>query len=102
MLFNYVIFGFIDNAVMLAGVITGISIEHKFPKKYQTGFAGATIGGGLGNAFSDFLGGLGASSMSLAIGSFTGCIIALALIPLFIKARTRLRVQTINKQFKKV
>ena len=102
MLFNYVIFGFIDNAVMFAGVITGISIEHKFPKKYQTGFAGATIGGGLGNAFSDFLGGLGASSMSLAIGSFTGCIIALALIPLFMKIRSRLRVQTINKQFKKV
>ena len=102
MLFNYVIFGFIDNAVMLAGVITGISIEHKVPKKYQTGFLGATIGGGLGNAFSDFLGGLGASSMSLAIGSFTGCIIALALIPLFMKIRSRLRVQTINKQFKKV
>ena len=102
MLFNYVIFGFIDNSVMLAGVITGISIEKKFPKKYQTGFSGATIGGGLGNAFSDFLGGLGASSMSLAIGSFTGCIIALALIPLFMKIRSRLRVQTINKQFKKV
>ena len=60
------------------------------------------MGGGLSNAFSDGIGGLVATNMSLAIGSFTGCIVALALITLFIKARTRLRVQAMNKQFKKV
>ena len=85
MIFEFVIFGFVDNAVLFLGVILGISIEHKFPKKYQTGFLGGTVGGGLSNAFSDGIGGLVATNMSLAIGSFTGCIIALVLIPIFLK-----------------
>tara|TARA_Y100001951_G_C11110419_1_gene167149 strand:+ start:321 stop:482 length:162 start_codon:yes stop_codon:yes gene_type:complete len=51
---DFVVFGFIDNAVMLAGALAGISVEKKLPKKLQTGFLGATIGAGLGNTFSDF------------------------------------------------
>ena len=66
---EYIIFGVIDNAVMLSGALFGVSIEKKFPEKLQSGFLGATIGAGLGNAFSDFLGGLGAANLSLAFGS---------------------------------
>ena len=69
MFIEYVIFGIIDNAVMLTGALFGISIEKKFPKKLQTGFLGATLGAGLGNTFSDFLGGLGATNMDFAFGS---------------------------------
>tara|TARA_R100000687_G_scaffold62938_1_gene50914 strand:- start:215 stop:493 length:279 start_codon:yes stop_codon:yes gene_type:complete len=81
---EYIIFGFIDNSVMLCGALFGISIERKFSKKLQTGFLGATLGAGLGNTFSDFLGGLGATNLELAFGSAIGCLVALILIPLYL------------------
>ena len=67
---------------MLSGALFGVSIEKKFTKRLRTGFLGATVGAGLGNAFSDFLGGLGATNIELAVGSGLGCLIALILIPL--------------------
>ena len=82
---DFVVFGFIDNAVMLAGALAGISVEKKLPKKLQTGFLGAAIGAGLGNTFSDFLGGLGATNLDLAVGSALGCLLALFLIPCYVK-----------------
>ena len=81
---DYIIFGVIDNAVMLTGGLFGVSIEIKLPKKLRTGFMGATIGAGLGNAFSDFLGGLGASNLDLALGSGLGCLLALIIIPIYL------------------
>ena len=87
---EYIIFGIIDNAVMLSGALFGISIERKLPKKIQTGYLGATLGAGLGNTFSDFLGGVGATNMDLAFGSAIGCLLALSIIPvhmLWIKRR---------------
>ena len=64
MFIDYLIFGIIDNLVMLLGLFFGLSIEKYFPKKYQvgSGFYGA-IGAGLGNSFSDFCGGLGAGNI---------------------------------------
>ena len=84
---EYIIFGIIDNAVMLTSALFGVSIENKLPKRLQTGFLGATLGAGLGNAFSDFLGGLGATNLELAFGSGLGCLIALAVIPVYWKLR---------------
>ncbi len=84
MYIEYIIFGIIDNAVMLTGALFGVSIEKKFPKKLQTGFLGATIGAGLGNTFSDFLGGLGATNLELAFGSAVGCLLALIIIPIYL------------------
>ena len=84
MYIEYIIFGIIDNAVMLTGALFGVSFEKKLPKKLQTGFMGATIGAGLGNAFSDFLGGLGATNLELALGSGAGCLIALIIIPIYL------------------
>ena len=80
---EYIVFGIIDNAVMLCGALFGVSIEKRFPKKLQTGFLGATVGAGLGNTFSDFLGGIGATNMELAFGSAIGCILALIIIPIY-------------------
>ena len=90
---EYIIFGVIDNAVMLSGALFGVSIEKKFPKKLQSGFLGATIGAGLGNAFSDFLGGLGAANMELAFGSAIGCLMALVLIPLYLAFQMRGKIE---------
>ena len=90
---EYIIFGVIDNAVMLSGALFGVSIEKKFPKKLQSGFLGATIGAGLGNAFSDFLGGLGATNMELAFGSAIGCLMALVLIPLYLAFQMRGKIE---------
>lgn len=81
---EYIIFGVIDNAVMLSGALFGVSIEKKLPKRLQTGFLGCTLGAGLGNAFSDFLGGLGATNIELAVGSGLGCLLALVLIPAYL------------------
>ena len=91
MYIEYIIFGIIDNAVMLTGALFGVSFEKKLPKKLQTGFMGATIGAGLGNAFSDFLGGLGATNLELALGSGLGCLISLLIIPIYLTIKREVK-----------
>jgi len=85
-------FGIIDNAIMIIGAFYGLSIERLLPKSYQKGL-GAVIGAGIGNAISDFFGGLGEGNLELAIGTFTGCILALVLIPII----KRLKAVTIKR-----
>ena len=91
MYFEYIIFGIVDNAVMLAGALFGVSLEKKLPKKLQSGFLGATLGAGIGNAFSDFLGGLGATNIELALGSGLGCLISLVIIPIFLAIKKEVK-----------
>ena len=67
---EYIIFGIIDNAVMLTGALYGYKIEKKLPKKLQTGFLGAT-------------------NLNLAFGSGLGCLIALGIIPIYLKITKR-------------
>ena len=43
------------------------------------------IGAGIGNAVSDFTGGLASGNIVLAIGTGLGCLIALVTIPLLYK-----------------
>ena len=74
-------FGIVDNSILIMGAIFGLSFERFLPKQYQKGW-GAVIGAGVGNAISDFLGGLGERNIELAIGTFLGCILALVLIPI--------------------
>tara|TARA_R110000803_G_scaffold31254_3_gene69877 strand:+ start:142 stop:441 length:300 start_codon:yes stop_codon:yes gene_type:complete len=78
---GFIRYGNIDNLVMLLGACYGLSIENKF-KCFAKG-TGVMYGAGIGNAFSDFLGGLGAGSMSLAVGTALGCLMALIFIPIF-------------------
>lgn len=83
-----IIFGLIDNGIMIVGAFFGLSIEKILPKKFQVGL-GAVVGAGIGNAVSDFAGGLGEGNIELAIGTFIGCILALVLIPIIHKFKRR-------------
>ncbi len=75
------IFGIIDNSVLIMGAVFGLSIERFLPKYFHKGW-GAVFGAGVGNAISDFMGGVGERNMELAVGTFLGCILALVLIPI--------------------
>jgi hypothetical protein len=83
MLIDFIIFGIVDNAVMIIGAFTGLEVEKYLPERFRLGHLMAIVGAGLGNTFSDFLGGLASLNYPLAIGSGLGCVLALGLIPLF-------------------
>ena len=74
------IFGIIDNGILIIGAVFGLSIEKFLPKYFHYGW-GAIIGAGVGNAISDFCGGVGENNIEFAFGAFLGCIVALILIP---------------------
>ena len=82
-MFDYIIYGIVDNGIMILGAMTGYSIEKYLPPKMQTGL-GAVIGAGFGNALSDLMGGLSTLSYDLAIGTSFGCLIGLVFIPILI------------------
>ena len=88
MFFDYVIFGIVDNGIMLLGAFFGIGLEKYLPKRFQVGL-GALIGAGIGNAVSDFMGGAVSLNWPLAFGTGLGCIMALIFIPLFYKFQKR-------------
>ena len=79
---DFIIFGIVDNAVMILGAMTGLSVEKYLPPSFQQGI-GTVFGAGIGNAISDFMGGASTASWDLAFGTALGCIIGLAFIPLF-------------------
>ena len=81
-MFDFVIFGIVDNAIMILGAMTGLSVEKYLPDPFQRGI-GTVIGAGIGNAISDFLGGASTASWDLATGTALGCIIGLIFIPIF-------------------
>ena len=78
--FDAVIFGIVDNGVMLVGAFFGLGLEKYLPGRLQVGL-GAIIGAGLGNTVSDFMGGAVSLNWALAFGTALGCLIALILIP---------------------
>ena len=75
-----ILFGLIDNGVLLMGACFGLEVERLFPNRLRCGM-GAVIGAGLGNAVSDFLGGL-PIGLDFATGTAVGCIAALAALPI--------------------
>ena len=81
-MFEFIIFGIVDNAIMILGAMTGLSVEKYLPPAFQKGI-GTVVGAGLGNALSDFLGGASTASWNLAIGTALGCLIGLIFIPIF-------------------
>jgi hypothetical protein len=84
-LIDGIIFGIIDNAVLIIGALFGLSIEKYLPKYFHKG-VGTVFGAGIGNAVSDWLGGV-AISMSFAWGALIGCTLALILIPGFVEIK---------------
>ena len=81
------IFGFVDNAVLLAGAFGGDEIEKLLPRRFQKGL-GAIVGAGLGNTVSDAAGALiDPALLSMAGGITIGCLIPLLAIPVLAKLR---------------
>ena len=76
------IFGFIDNAVLIAGAVTGYEVERFLPRRFQVG-VGAIAGAGIGNTVSDALGAvLDPALVTMTGGIVLGCLIPLVVIPL--------------------
>ena len=89
---DYIIFGLVDNGIVILGALYGLHIEKYFPKNLQVGM-GAVYGAGLGNAVSDFMGGAVTASWSLAFGTAIGCLFILLLVPglLWLKKQLKAR-----------
>ena len=78
---EFITYGIVDNGIMILGAMTGYNFEKYLPKKLQNGL-GAVYGAGLGNALSDFMGGISTLSYDLATGTAAGCLIGLVFIPI--------------------
>jgi hypothetical protein len=80
------IFGLIDNGVLIIGAYTGLEIDRLFK---GNGALGAVIGAGLGNTISDGLGALIDPTLNAAfLGIVIGCLIPLLMIPVIEKFKT--------------
>jgi len=82
------IFGLVDNGVLIATAYTGLELDKLFSGK--SGALGAIVGAGLGNTLSDGLGALIDPTLHGAvIGIVLGCLIPLVVIPVIeiLKAR---------------
>ena len=74
------IFGMVDNGVLILGAYTGLEVDRFFKGNGQVG---AILGAGVGNTISDGLGAAIAPTMShMIIGIILGCLIPLILIPI--------------------
>ena len=74
------IFGMVDNGVLILGAYTGLEIDRFFKGNGQVG---AILGAGVGNTISDGLGAAIDPTMShMIIGIILGCLIPLILIPI--------------------
>lgn len=85
--FDGIIFGIIDNGVLIIGALFGLSIEKYLPKYFHKGI-GTVFGAGIGNAVSDFLGGV-PIAIDFAWGTFVGCMTTLIFIPIFVEIKKR-------------
>jgi len=73
------VFGLIDNGVLILGAYTGLEIDRLFNGR---GALGAVIGAGVGNTISDGLGAaLDPTLNGALIGIVIGCLIPLLAIP---------------------
>jgi len=86
---DYIVFGIVDNFVVIFGGVLGISIELMLPKRFKMGLLLPVIACGISNAISDFMGGISSGNFELALGTFTGCLLAFIFLPamLFIKRK---------------
>ena len=82
------LFGVIDNAVLIAGAVFGLEIERVIPGKIRAG-SGGVMGAALGNAVSDYFAGLGEFGPALAMGVFLGCLIPCICLPWIAKVKTK-------------
>ena len=92
---GYIGFGLVDNGVLIFGALLGFSFEDiinnrldRFGFETRTkGLSGTLLGGGIGNAISDFLGGL-CVSLGVATATFLGCmLVVIVCLPLIFKTK---------------
>tara|TARA_R100000963_G_C4532054_1_gene32960 strand:- start:73 stop:339 length:267 start_codon:yes stop_codon:yes gene_type:complete len=83
---NGLVFGLIDNGVLIIGAYTGCEIDRLFDGK---GRLGAIIGAGVGNTISDALGVALDPTITGLAGIVLGCLLALILIPIFETIKNR-------------
>ena len=81
---DYIVFGIVDNVVVLVGGVLGISIEALLPKRFKMGMIFPVICCGLANAISDFSGGAASLNWPLAFGTGAGCILAFIFLPVML------------------
>ena len=82
-----IIFGLVDNGVLVLGAYTGLEIDRFFKGR---GALGAVIGGAVGNTISDGLGALIDPTMGDAVvGIVIGCLLGAMIIPIieFVKSK---------------
>ena len=85
MLIEGIIFGIIDNGIMILGALFGLGIEKYLPKYFHHGI-GVVVGAGIANGVSDLIGGF-AVGTGFAFGALIGCLAALILVPIFIEIK---------------
>ena len=88
-IFNGLVFGLVDNAVLIFGAYTGYEVDKLFK---GNGKLGAIVGAGLGNTVSDALGAILDPTIDALTGIVIGCLLAMLIIPI---------VEIINKKVKK-
>ena len=86
-MFDFIMFGIVDNAVMIFGAFTGYEVEKYLPRRFQLGHLMPIVGAGIGNTVSDFSGGAVTGSWELAFGTGIGCLVGLLAIPAFAYVR---------------
>lgn len=91
MLIEGIIFGIIDNGVMILGALFGLGVERYLPPYFHRG-VGTVFGAGIANGISDWMGGW-AVAASFAWGALLGCLVALILIPVFVETKKRWPIQ---------
>ena len=73
------VFGFVDNAVLILGAYTGLEIDRFFNGR---GALGAVIGASVGNTVSDGIGAIVDPTMAgMFAGVVLGCLIPMLAIP---------------------
>ena len=83
------IFGLVDNGVLLLCIYTGIGID-RWIEGRTGGLLGAVLGATIGNTISDFCGAVIDPTMRAGVLGITiGCILPILLIPIIERIRNR-------------
>lgn len=88
---DYIIFGIVDNFIVILGGILGISIGAILPKRLKMGLLLPVIACGISNAISDFMGGIFSGNYRLAFGTFIGCLLAFVFLPIMLFVKRKIK-----------
>lgn len=81
-MFEGLVFGIVDNGVLALCSLWGIDIDQKLSGK---GINGALYGALLGNALSDFIGGVMDFSLLVSFNIAVGCLIIIPVVNIWLR-----------------